>query len=215
MPKSKLTSQLLLYAVTDRRWLHANQTLAEQVEQALQGGVTMLQLREKQMLEQDFLAEARRIKKLTDAYQVPLIINDNLTVACQSGANGLHIGQDDGSVIIARQELGSKKILGVSARTVEQAKAAQAAGADYLGVGAVFGTNTKDNAQNISISELKAICQAVSIPVVAIGGITEYNLPHLLAAADGCIAGAAVVSAVFAQPDISTACQRLLKILKK
>lgn len=210
LQKSKLAAQLLLYAVTDRRWLHTGQTLAQQVEQALQGGITMLQLREKQMSEEDFLTEAQEIKKLTDAYQVPLIINDNLTVACQSNAAGLHIGQDDGSIAATRQTLGKGKILGVSARTIEQAQAAQAAGADYLGVGAVFGSNTKNDAKNISLETLKGICQSVQIPVVAIGGITEDNLPTLLHTG---IAGVAVVSAVFAQPNISNACQRLFKIL--
>ncbi len=210
LQKSKLAAQLLLYAVTDRCWLHTGQTLAQQVEQALQGGITMLQLREKQMSEEDFLTEAQEIKKLTDAYQVPLIINDNLTVACQSNAAGLHIGQDDGSIAAARQTLGKGKILGVSARTIEQAQAAQAAGADYLGVGAVFGSNTKNDAKNISLDTLKGICQSVKIPVVAIGGITEDKLPTLLHTG---IAGVAVISAVFAQPNISNACQRLFKIL--
>jgi len=201
-----------LYAVTDKRWLTSQQTLAQQVEAALQGGITMLQLREKNMPAADFLVEAWQIKKLTDNYHVPLIINDSLEIACQCGAAGLHLGQKDGSVTAARQALGADKILGVSARSVEQAQAAEKAGADYLGVGAVFGTSTKDDAQTITLPLLRAICQSVSIPVVAIGGITESNLPTLL---DSGIAGVALVSAVFAQPDIKAACQRLRKLLDK
>lgn len=184
----------------------------QQIEAALQGGITMLQLREKQMNSSDFLAEAKLVKNLSDIYNVPLIINDNLDVACQSDAAGLHIGQDDGSIAVARQKLGDNKILGVSAQTVEQAQAAEAAGADYLGVGAIFTTNTKDDALTLNQETLKAICQAVKIPVVAIGGITAQNIHILL---DSGIVGVAVVSAIFAQADITTACQTLLHILKK
>ncbi len=178
MTNSKLTQQLRLYAVTDNRWT-GRQTLMQQIEAALQGGITMLQLREKQMNSSDFLAEAKLVKNLSDIYNVPLIINDNLDVACQSDAAGLHIGQDDGSIAVARQKLGDNKILGVSAQTVEQAQAAEAAGADYLGVGAI---------------------------------ITAQNIHILL---DSGIVGVAVVSAIFAQADITTACQTLLHILEK
>ena len=180
----------------------------QQIEAALQGGITMLQLREKQMNSSDFLAEAKLVKNLSDIYNVPLIINDNLDVACQSDAAGLHIGQDDGSIAVARQKLGDNKILGVSAQTVEQAQAAE----DYLGVGAIFTTNTKDDALTLNLETLKAICQAVKIPVVAIGGITAQNIHILL---DSGIVGVAVVSAIFAQVDITTACQTLLHILEK
>ncbi len=211
LTNSKLAQQLRLYAVTDNRWT-GRQTLMQQIEAALQGGISMLQLREKQMNSSDFLNEAQLVKKLTDIYNVPLIINDNLDVACQSDAAGLHIGQDDGSIVAARQKLGNNKILGVSAQTVEQAQAAEAAGADYLGVGAIFTTNTKDDAQTLNQETLKAICQAVKIPVVAIGGITAQNLHSLL---NSGIVGVAVVSAIFAQADITAACQNLLHILKK
>lgn len=211
LTNSKLTQQLRLYAVTDNRWT-GRQTLMQQIEAALQGGITMLQLREKQMNSSDFLAEAKLVKNLSDIYNVPLIINDNLDVACQSDAAGLHIGQDDGSIAVARQKLGDNKILGVSAQTVEQAQAAEAAGADYLGVGAIFTTNTKDDALTLNLETLKAICQAVKIPVVAIGGITAQNIHILL---DSGIVGVAVVSAIFAQVDITTACQTLLHILEK
>jgi thiamine-phosphate pyrophosphorylase len=210
LKNSNLEKQLLLYAVTDNAWL-GKQTLAEQVEAALKGGVTMLQLREKHMADADFLKEALAIKKLTSAYNVPLIINDNLEVALQCDADGLHIGQDDCSVEVARKALGNDKILGVSAQTIEQAKAAEAAGADYLGVGAVFATATKDDAVLVGPENLAAICQAVKIPVVAIGGITKENLPSLLPSG---IAGVALVSAIFAQPDITAACQELLNIIK-
>ena len=208
---SKLKQQLRLYAVTDNRWT-GRQTLMQQIEAALQGGITMLQLREKQMNSLDFLAEAKLVKNLSDIYNVPLIINDNLDVACQSDAAGLHIGQDDGSIAVARQKLGDNKILGVSAQTVEQAQAAEAAGADYLGVGAIFTTNTKDDALTLNLEALKAICQAVKIPVVAIGGITAQNIHILL---DSGIVGVAVVSAILAPADITTACQTLLHILEK
>lgn len=206
---SNLKSQLRLYAVTDNAWL-GEQTLAEQVEAALKGGVTMLQLREKHMTNAEFLKEAFAIKKVTTAYNVPLIINDNLEVALQSNADGLHIGQDDCSVEIARKALGDNKILGVSAQTIEQAKAAEAAGADYLGVGAVFATATKDDAVLVGPENLAAICQSVKIPVVAIGGITTQNLPSLLPSG---IAGVALVSAIFAQSDITAACHKLLDII--
>ncbi len=205
-----LRAALRLYAITDRAWL-GNQTLYAQVEAALSGGVTMLQLREKDMPDDLFLAEARQIKQLADAYQVPLIINDNLAVALSSGAAGLHIGQDDCPVTAARQALGAEKILGVSAQTVEQALAAEAAGADYLGVGAIYSTATKTDAKLVSPEKLAEICRAVKIPVVAIGGLTADNLPPLLASG---IVGAALVSAVFAQPDIAAACRRLSEVIK-
>lgn len=210
LPNFDLRKALRLYAVTDRAWL-GSLTLAEQVEAALLGGVTMVQLREKDMPEDSFLDEARQIKQLTDAYHVPLIINDNLSVALASGAAGLHIGQDDCPVAAARQALGAGRILGVSAQTVEQALAAEADGADYLGVGAIYSTATKTDAKLVSPECLAAICRAVKIPVVAIGGLTEANLPPLLASG---IAGTALVSAIFAQPDITAACRRLNEIIK-
>lgn len=209
LKNTKLAEQLRLYAVSDSRWT-GEQSLLQQIECALKGGITMLQLREKEMAEADFLAEALAVQQLTQAYKVPLIINDNLAVACQCEAVGLHIGQDDCNINQARATLGPARILGVSAQTVEQALAAEAAGADYLGVGAVFATNTKDDAQIVSQETLQSICKAVNIPVVAIGGITEYNLPTLL---NSGIAGVALVSAIFAQADITAACKSLLKIL--
>ena len=196
---------LRLYAVTDRAWL-GEQTLCEQAEQALRGGVTLLQLREKDMSFDQFLAEAREIQALCGRYQVPLIINDNVELAIQCGAQGVHVGQSDMEAGHARQLLGPDRILGVSARTLEEALRAEAQGADYLGVGAVFSTSTKLDAQDVSLETLKQICEKVSIPVVAIGGISTDNA--LLLQGSG-IAGLAVVSAIFAQPDIEEAARQM------
>ena len=196
---------LLLYAVTDRSWLHGR-TLYEQVHQALRGGITMLQLREKNRTEHEFLQEAVALKKLCARYRVPLIINDHVKIAKLADADGVHVGQQDMDAKSARAILGSGKIIGVSARTVEQAVAAQAQGADYLGVGAVFPTRTKEDAVVVSKKQLSDICGAVSIPAVAIGGITADNV-HLLSASG--ISGVAVVGAIFAQPDAELAARQL------
>lgn len=205
-----LRRALKLYAVTDRAWL-GRQTLAEQVEAALIGGASTLQLREKHLAHADFLAEAIAIKQLCNRYNVPLIINDAPEVAIQSGAAGLHIGQGDIPAEQARAAIGPDKILGVSAQTVAQAIQAERAGADYLGVGAVFATSTKDDAASVSIQTLTEICRAVNIPVIAIGGISVDNLPLLLNTG---ICGAAFVSAIFGADDITTACQKLDNLLK-
>ena len=202
---------LRLYLITDRSWL-GGRSLEDQVEAALEAGATCLQLREKHLEEGAFLAQAVRIKEIAHRHGVPLIINDNLRVALESGADGLHVGQGDLQAQKARALLGPEKILGVSARTVEQALAAQAAGADYLGVGAVFPTSTKPEAAEVPWETLGEICQAVEIPVVAIGGITAQRLPQL---AGSGIAGAAVISAVFAQPDIPAAVRGLLDALER
>ena len=202
---------LRLYLITDRSWL-GGRSLEDQVEAALEAGATCLQLREKHLEEEAFLAQAVRIKKIAHRHGVPLIINDNLRVALESGADGLHVGQGDLQAQKARALLGPEKILGVSARTVEQALAAQAAGADYLGVGAVFPTSTKPEAAEVPWETLGEICRAVEIPVVAIGGITAQRLPQL---AGSGIAGAAVISAVFAQPDIPAAVRGLLDALER
>lgn len=161
--------QLTLYAVTDRRWLQNGQTLAGQVEQAILGGVTVVQLREKHAGAAEFLALAQDVKQVTDRYQVPLIINDNLEVALAVDAAGIHVGQADLAAAAVRQTMGNKKVVGVSAQTVEQALAAEQAGADYLGVGAVFPTSSKADAVEVDFATLQAICRAVQIPVVAIG----------------------------------------------
>ncbi len=198
---------LLLYAVTDRSWLNGR-TLAQAVEESLEGGVTMLQLREKHLDKATFRAEALEIQALCRRYGVPFLINDDVDLAVAVNADGVHVGQHDMEAGQVRKKVGPDKILGVSAQTVEQARKAQAAGADYLGVGAVFPTGTKDDADAVSYDTLKAICEAVDIPVVAIGGIGERNV---LSLAGSGICGIAVVSALYAQADIRQAARTLRK----
>lgn len=196
---------LLLYAVTDRNWL-GDETLYSQVEQALKGGVTMIQLREKEMTEEAFFAEAQSIKELCSRYGVPFLINDSVEIAAAVEADGVHVGQSDMEAGDVRRWLGNNKIIGVSAQTVEQALLAEKHGADYLGVGAVFHTGTKKDASDVSYQTLKDICAAVHIPVVAIGGITADNMKHLSGSG---ICGVAVVSAIFAEADIGEAARKL------
>ena len=196
---------LLLYAVTDRAWV-GRQTLYEQIEDALKGGVTMVQLREKNLDEQTFIEEAITIKELCHRYQVPLIINDNVEVALKSGADGVHLGIEDVPVAKVRKRVGADFIIGATAKTIEQAKNAEAAGADYLGVGAVFSSPTKKNAIRITKEQLKAICESVSIPAVAIGGITYENMQEIKG---GGVNGVALVSAIFAAEDIRETTARL------
>ena len=200
-------SALSLYAVTDRSWL-GDETLAQQVEKSLKGGVTCLQLREKELSDAEFLKEALEIKKLCSSYSVPFIINDNVDIAIKCGADGIHVGQSDMAATNVRKLIGDGMILGVSAQTVEQAILAEKMGADYLGVGAVFPTSTKLDADFVSYDTLKEICQSVSIPVVAIGGITQENL-HLLKESGIC--GVALVSAIYASKDIEGTCKTLYK----
>ncbi len=195
----------LLYAVTDRSWLRGG-TLFEQVQETLKHGTTFLQLREKEMAKEDFMAEARQIKGLTDTMRIPFVINDNIDVALAVDADGAHIGQSDIAVTEARHLLGPDKILGVSAQTVAEALLAEKQGADYLGVGAVFPTSTKTDADAVSLATLKEICAAVSIPVVAIGGIGLHNIEQLTGSG---IAGVAVVSAIFAANDIADVSKKL------
>ena len=189
---------LLLYAVTDRHWLNG-ETLYSQVEKTLEGGTTFVQLREKELDEEKFLEEAKEIKELCRRYQVPFVINDNVHIALAMDADGVHVGQSDMEAGDVRAKLGPDKIIGVSAQTVEQALLAEKRGADYLGVGAVFHTDSKADAADVSHETLKAICDAVSIPVIAIGGISKENVSEL--AGTG-ICGIAVISAIFAQKDI-------------
>lgn len=200
-----------LYAVTDRSWLNG-QTLYEQVEQALKGGVTLVQLREKGLGAEQFLQEARQIQQLCRRFGVPLIINDSIEVALAVDADGVHLGQDDANAAQARQLLGKDKIIGVSAHNVQEALQAVQDGADYLGSGAVFGSGTKTNVSTLPMQTLREICSAVPIPVVAIGGITEQNLQQLSGSG---IAGAAVVSAIFAQENIEEAAIRLRGLLSQ
>ena len=202
---------LLLYAVTDRHWLDGR-TLKEVVLESLEGGVTMLQLREKHLDEAHFLEEAKELQMLCRSWHVPFLINDNVEIALAMNADGIHVGQSDMAAGDVRKKLGDDKIIGVSAQTVEQALLAEKAGADYLGVGAVFPTSSKDDANEVTYETLKAICSAVSIPVVAIGGITQENV-HQLAGSGIC--GAAVISAIYAEPDIKKAAAELKKAVKE
>ena len=196
---------LLLYAVTDRAWV-GRQTLLAQIEDALRGGVTMVQLREKTLAAEAFAAEAAEVKALCHRYGVPLLIDDNVDVALESGADGVHVGIEDAPVEEIRARAGRDFIIGATAKTVEQARAAQAAGADYLGVGAVFPSPTKKNAVRISVEQLRAICAAVSIPAVAIGGI---DLENISALKGGGMRGVAVISALFGAQDIQRAAEQL------
>lgn len=198
-------NDLLLYAVTDRSWLNGR-TLAEDVEKALKGGATMIQLREKELDQEAFIEEARQIKALTDRYHVPLIINDNIDVCLAVDASGVHVGQSDMAAGDVRRRIGQNKILGVTAKTIEQAKAALDAGADYLGSGAIFGSQTKKDAKSMTEEVLRSIAASVEIPVVAIGGIDADNILKLKGLG---LAGAAIVSGIFAQPDIEAASGRL------
>ena len=204
-------NDLQLYAVTDSRWLNGA-ALAEAVKKALAGGVTCVQLREKQLPFDDFLRTAKEIKTLCQNYHVPFIVDDNLDIALACDADGLHIGQNDMPAAKARKLLGPDKILGVSTQTVEQAIAACRDGADYLGVGAVFPTGTKTDAVEVPLDTLKAITTVVDVPVVAIGGINADNIAELSGTG---IAGAAVVSAIFAQKDIKKAAANLRQLMVK
>lgn len=209
MEQKKL--DMTLYAVTDRRWL-GHQTLEQQIEEAIQGGVTLLQLREKNCSEKEFLEIAKKVKIITDAYQIPLIINDNVEVAIACEADGVHVGQGDMKLKEVRRKIGKNKIIGVSAKTLEQAKEAQKEGADYLGVGAVFPTTTKTDTNCISIDTIKEICKFVTIPVVAIGGIQKKNMLELDKTG---IDGIAVVSAIFAANNIKETTMELKKLSQK
>ena len=199
---------LLLYAVTDRRWLKEGETLATRTEEAIDGGVTFVQLREKDLDEENFEREGRELKELCRKRGVPFVINDNVELAAKLDADGVHVGQSDMEALDVRRIIGGDKILGVSAQTVEQAVTAEKHGADYLGVGAVFPTGSKDDAAEVSYDTLKAICHAVKIPVIAIGGITEDNVAELSKSG---ICGIAVISALYAKEDIKSAAQRLRK----
>ena len=197
---------LLLYAVTDRHWLAEGEPLSHAVQQALEGGATLVQIREKNLEEGAFEQEAIELQALCRRYHVPFIVNDNVELALRIGADGIHGGQEDMEAGRVREMLGPDRILGVSAQTVDEALRAEAAGADYLGVGAVFPTGSKDDAVDVSHETLKAICEAVSIPVVAIGGITYENSEQLK---NSGIAGISVISAIFGQKEIEAATRKL------
>ena len=208
----KLTKEMMkLYAVTDRRWLDKI-TLEEIVEEALKSGVTFLQLREKKLSQKEFLEEAIKIRKISNRYHIPFVINDNVEIAIASGADGVHVGQSDIKSRDIRSLIGSERILGISANTVETAKKAEQNGADYLGVGAVFPTKTKKDAKGISVEELREICEAVTIPVVAIGGIDENTVMKLKGSK---IDGICVISAIFSKSDIEKATKKLRSLVEK
>lgn len=203
------TAEMLrLYAVTDRAWV-GKLTLPQQVEAALKGGATCVQLREKNLADSSILAEAREISALCKQYRVPFILNDNVALAAQCGADGVHLGQEDMAPAEARRILGPDAIIGVSAHNVAEAKAAVAAGADYLGCGAMFATTTKTNVTALPKETLRAICTAVPVPVVAIGGISKQNLLSLAHCGE---AGVALVSAIFAAEDIEEECRELRRL---
>lgn len=198
---------LRLYAITDRRYLRGK-TLADQVREAIEGGVTLLQLREKELSGGELLQEARTVKEVCEKYHVPLIINDNVELALQVDADGVHVGQSDMGAEEARKILGSDKIIGVTARTAEQAVEAERRGADYIGSGAVFGSRSKQDARPLERTVLEEICRSVQIPVVAIGGIGAENIEQLTGSG---ICGAAVIGGIFAKSDVKKAAEELRK----
>ena len=202
---------MLLYAVTDRAWA-GEKTLYQQVEEALRGGVTCVQLREKDMGDEDFLQEANEIHTLCQQYGVPFIVNDNVGVAVACGAEGVHVGQEDMAAGDVRRKVGDGMMLGVSVHTVEEAREAVRSGADYLGLGAVFPTSTKTDVDQMPNETLQAICDAVDVPVVAIGGINRGNIGTL---AGSGVDGVALVSAIFSAPEIETACRELRKLAEE
>lgn len=200
-----------LYVVTDRAWLGEN-SLAAQVEQTILAGATFVQLREKDLAFEEFVMAAKEIKEVTDKYKIPFVINDNVDVALETGADGVHIGQNDEEIAAVREKLGYSKIIGLSVHNADEAVRAEKCGADYIGIGAVFQTNTKLDADTVTYDTIINICNAVSIPVVAIGGISKTNILELSGSG---VDGVAVVSAIFAQLDIGEATSELLALSKE
>ena len=205
--KEQIRNAMLLYAVTDRSWLKENETLLDVVKEVVKNGATFLQIREKDLNGADFEAEAKTLQDICREHQVPYVVNDNVEIAMKIHADGVHVGQSDIKGRDIRAMIGSDKILGISAGTVEEAVAAEQAGADYIGVGAIFGTSTKKNARNITMDRLNEIVEAVEIPVVAIGGINATNISEL---AGSKVDGVAVVSAIFAAEHPGEATKELL-----
>lgn len=211
MKSDNLKKSLLLYAVTDRHW-EGKLNLFEQTKLALEGGATFVQIREKNLSYEEFKTEAKEIFSLCKEYKVPFVVNDNVKLAMEIDADGVHVGQSDMNCSEVRSLIGKDKILGVSAQTVEEAVLAEKNGADYLGVGAVFKTSSKDDAVEVPFSVLKEICNSVKIPVVAIGGINLQNISEL---ADSGIKGIAVISAIYGQKDILSSTKELKALVKK
>ena len=210
--RDEIRKGMLLYAVTDQSWLKEGQTLISVCEDVLANGATFLQIREKDLDAACFEAEAANLKALCARYGVPYVVNDSVEIALAIDADGVHVGQSDIRGRDIRKLIGPDKILGISAGTVEEAQAAETAGADYIGVGAVFGTSTKKNARNLTVQKLREITDAVSIPVVAIGGINGQNLMGLK---DSGVDGVAVVSAIFAAEDPGRATRELLTLARE
>lgn len=210
--KEEIQNSMLLYAVTDRMWLKDGEGLTDVCRKVLENGATFLQIREKDLDENTFEQEAEALKELCASYRVPYVVNDSVEIAMDIDADGVHVGQSDIKGRDIRAMIGPDKILGISAGTVEEAQAAEKAGADYIGVGAVFGTSTKKNARNLSLEKLQEISSSVSIPVVAIGGINASNLMEL---AGSGVDGVAVVSAIFAAKDPGQATRELKALAQK
>ena len=210
--RDEIRKAMLLYAVTDQMWLKEDETLGDVVESVLQNGATFLQIREKDLAQDAFEAEAERLKTLCAQHGVPFVVNDSVEIALQCDADGVHVGQSDIKGRDIRAIIGPDKILGISAGTVEEAVAAEKAGADYIGVGAIFTTSTKKNARNMTMEQLKEIVSSVSIPVVAIGGISAENIHQLRGSG---VDGVAVVSAIFAAEDPGKATAHLLKLAEE
>ncbi|MBR1673928.1 MAG: thiamine phosphate synthase [Eubacterium sp.] len=207
--KEELKDSMLVYAVTDRHWLKDGETLRDKTEEALKGGATFVQLREKDGDRETILSLGRELKELCEEYKVPFVLDDDVALTEELDADGVHVGQSDRPASEVRRLIGPDKILGVSAQTVEQALQAENDGADYLGVGAVFATGSKDDADDVSHDTLEAICRAVKIPVVAIGGISKNNILKLKGRG---LAGVAVISAIYAQEDITAATAELREL---
>ena len=210
--RDEIRKAMLLYAVTDQMWLKEGETLADVVEAVLKNGATFLQIREKDLAPDAFEAEAERLKTLCKQYRVPFVVNDSVEIALKINADGVHVGQSDIKGRDIRAMIGPDKILGISAGTVEEAVAAENAGADYIGVGAIFGTSTKKNARSMTMERLREIVSSVSIPVVAIGGISAGNILQLCGSG---VDGVAVVSAIFAADDPGKATADLLKLAEE
>ena len=210
--RDEIRKAMLLYAVTDQMWLKEGETLGDVVESVLRNGATFLQIREKDLAQDAFEAEAERLKTLCAQHGVPFVVNDSVEIALQCDADGVHVGQSDIKGRDIRAMIGPDKILGISAGTVEEAVAAEKAGADYIGVGAIFTTSTKKNARSMTMEQLKEIVSSVSIPVVAIGGISAENILQLRGSG---VDGVAVVSAIFAAEDPGKATADLLKLAEE
>lgn len=210
--KEEIRKSMLLYAVTDRTWLKEGESQADVCKSVLENGATFLQIREKDLDKETFKEEAEVLKKLCAGYHVPFVVNDSVELALEVDADGVHVGQSDIMGRDIREMIGPDKLLGISAGTVEEAAAAEAAGADYIGVGAVFATSTKKDARKLSVEKLREISSAVNIPVVAIGGINGANLMELTGSG---VDGAAVISAIFAAENPGEATAALLELARK